>query len=145
MTFKAMYLGSDGSHLTYAQRGQQSPFGAGTTSYFSDNGVNTICDTSTGRAVCSPAAKPLTGLLSLVRPARALATIQGLIDSHAQVTQSTRSKGQQQCLAYVSSGQNVKLCMNVQGVVTYLNTPDGSVKLTGFTTSVTDADVSAPA
>jgi hypothetical protein len=145
--FKATYR-AKGSNATivFAQVGSQSSFSTGTTAYYSVGSNSTVCDSSSGTPLCYTGAKPLAGLLSLISPTRVSSAIQAAAMAAVSVSHSTEHHSGQSssCISYSDAGQNVKYCINDQGIVTYIKLPSGSFELTGYTTAVSTADVSVP-
>ena len=145
LTFKATYKASAGrSTLTYSQMGTRSAFSDGTSTYYSDAGFNTECDMNNGGPTCYTNRQPLSGVLSLISPIDVLAALQELDASGTQgVIHNTQRNGVQ-CLTYTLQGQAVKYCIRPTGIVSLLSTPDGSFRLTAYTTTVTEGDVTPP-
>jgi hypothetical protein len=129
----------------FAQDGSKSSFSTGTTAYYSDGAINTVCDSSSGTPACYNGAKPLSGLLSLISPTRVSSAIQAA--AAVSVSHSTEHHNGQasSCIAYLDAGQKVKYCIDGQGIVTYIKIPNGAFELSSYTTSVSPADVSVPA
>lgn len=142
-TFKATYSASDHTTVVYAQMGANSSFTAGSTGYYSIGASDTVCDNGNATPVCYTDAQPLQGVLSLVEPARASSAIRAAASGGASVTHTTESHGVQ-CLSYSLGGEQVKYCINRQGIVSYIGVPSGNFQLTQYTTDVSQADVSVP-
>ena len=146
--FKATYR-AKGSNATivFAQDGSLSSFSTGTTAYYSVGSNSTVCDSSSGTPLCYTGAKPLAGLLSLISPTKVSSAIQAAATAAVSVSHSTEHHSGQSssCISYSDAGQNVKYCINDQGIVTYIKIPSGSFELTGYTTAVSTTDVSVPA
>lgn len=143
LTFKTTYHVSIGGTFGYAQSGVKSAFVAGATTYYTDGSTDTVCDDTSGTPVCTGTTRPLTGVLSLVRPANMYAAIGDLARSPDPVKPTTKS-GLGECLAYTLQSEAVKYCVNSQGILSYIDTPYGIFRLTAFTTTVADSDVSVP-
>ena len=97
--------------------------------------------------LCYTGAKPLGGLLSLISPAREASAIQAAASAGSPVGYSEETHDGQvsSCISYSDAGQHVKYCINDHGIMTYIRIPAGAFELTAYTTTVSDADVSAPA
>ncbi|HUO48292.1 MAG TPA: hypothetical protein VMU09_05620, partial [Acidimicrobiales bacterium] len=117
-------------------------FSAQPTTYYNDGTTSTVCDTSSGAPVCSSNVKPLTGQLSIIRPAQALAALTSAPTTGQ--THSTKSNGDR-CISYPASGGQIRFCVNTKGIVTTLSIPQGSIQLKSFSPDVTEADVTIPA
>jgi len=121
-------------------------FATGATTYYSDGGASTLCDSAGGTVSCYTGAKPLTGVLALVNPSELAGGVRAA-SAHAvpMSLSSERHDGQPStCVSYVTQGQRAKYCVDGAGVVTYLRIPSATFQLTGYTTAVTDAAVTVP-
>ena len=146
-SFKATYQAHGSSTtLTFAKIGSRTSFVTGTTAFYTNGGANTVCDTSSGKPSCYTGAKPPTGLLSVVDPSQESQAVHAAAAAGTSVSYTVEHRGGQQslCMAYSQSGQPVKYCIGSMGIVTYLKIPSGTFELTGYTTQVTNADVSVP-
>jgi hypothetical protein len=127
--------------IVFAQMGGNWSFTALPTTYYNDGTTDTVCDSSSGTAVCTPNVKPLTGQLSLINPKQTLAALASLPSSGVQ--HSTKSNGDR-CISYPATGGQIRFCVNTNGVVTTLSIPQGSINLKSYSTSVASSDVTVP-
>jgi hypothetical protein len=164
-TFKASYTGtgSDGKQttITFEQKppkfaflinGQGLMLDNGTTSYF--------CSTNSGTPSCisyGGSGNPLAGLLGLYNGTTLLPLLQewqSQVEAKlagANVTFSSQTFAGQaaKCVNWSYQGQSAKWCVTDAGLAAYYGGSgsggSGSFSLTGFSTSVNDADFSLPA
>ncbi len=107
-----------------------------------------ICDLSKTPAQCvSGIPDPLASFEKLVDPAQIIPALQQAAAAGTKsVTFSTRNvAGMAATCASVTSGQAGTFCVSNQGVLVSVSASDGSITLTGYTTSVPASDFAPPA
>jgi hypothetical protein len=144
-TYKA--VGSP-TTITFAQLGGRTSFSSGPTTFYSNGTTNTVCDNSGGRVTCYSGAQPLTGVLALVQPQAVAQAIRQAASTQATSVAYSAAKHDglaSSCVAYALQGQNVKYCLDGEGVVTFIRiVGTATFVLSSLTGSVPEAAVSVP-